>query len=62
MLFRSIEASPVTVSVAKEGEPPDTARVPEVAGRVSVTVAASVAWRVAEPEVAPLICTGIFFP
>jgi hypothetical protein len=42
-----IEASPVTVRVAKEGEPPDTDNVPLVEGRVRVTVWASVGVSVA---------------
>jgi hypothetical protein len=42
-----IEASLVVVMVVKDGEPPDTDNVPLEAGRVRVTVAASVACIVA---------------
>ena len=51
-----IEASPVTVRVAKEGEPPVTAMVPLEVGKVRVGVPAMAgAEIVTEPDVSPAI-------
>jgi hypothetical protein len=57
-----IEASLVVVIVVNDGEPPDTAKVPDVLGRVSVVVTASVGVSVVEPDVAPFSTNGMVFP